>query len=184
MKKSRRSESRHAGGSQSVWRGSVESGSEGVPRPAGETGGQLVRQRTQLGPRSAEPIPAVRMKSRSLHPLMYRRRLEDGGGAKAGDLVAVYAEQHSQPFGYGLFNTRSELCVRLLWHGSELPGDDAWRAKLAAASALRDEGRQPAIRFRMPGTDFTWDDLVRGELTFTAEHVPDYVIVRATGEPG
>ena len=56
---------------------------------------------------------------------------------KAGDLVAVYAEQHSQPFGYGLFNTRSELCVRLLWHGSELPGDDAWRAKLAAASALR-----------------------------------------------
>ena len=137
MKKSRRSESRHAGGSQSVWRGSVESGSEGVPRPAGETGGQLVRQRTQLGPRSAEPIPAVRMKSRSLHPLMYRRRLEDGGGAKAGDLVAVYAEQHSQPFGYGLFITRSELCVRLLWHGSELPGDDAWRAKLAAASALR-----------------------------------------------
>ncbi len=50
-------------------------------------------------------------------------------------------------------------------------------------AALRAEGRQPAIRFRMPGTDFTWDDLVRGPLTFAAEHVPDYVIVRASGEP-
>jgi len=50
-------------------------------------------------------------------------------------------------------------------------------------SALRAEGRMPATRFRMPGTDFTWDDVVRGSLTFAAEHVPDYVIVRATGEP-
>lgn len=48
---------------------------------------------------------------------------------------------------------------------------------------LRAEGREPAIRFRMPGHDFTWDDLVRGELSFAAEHVPDYVIVRASGEP-
>lgn len=52
-----------------------------------------------------------------------------------------------------------------------------------AAAALRAEGREPAIRFRMPGHDFTWDDLVRGELSFAAEHVPDYVIVRASGEP-
>ena len=52
-----------------------------------------------------------------------------------------------------------------------------------AAAKLRAEGREPAVRFRMPGTDFTWDDLVRGDLSFAAEHVPDYVIVRASGEP-
>ena len=51
------------------------------------------------------------------------------------------------------------------------------------ATKLRAEGREPAIRFRMPGHDFTWNDLVRGELSFAAEHVPDYVIVRASGEP-
>ena len=45
------------------------------------------------------------------------------------------------------------------------------------------EGRSAVVRFRMPDTDFTWNDLVRGEVTFAAEHVPDYVIVRATGEP-
>ncbi len=45
------------------------------------------------------------------------------------------------------------------------------------------EGREPVIRYRMPGTDFTWNDLVRGELTFQAEHVPDFVLVRANGDP-
>ena len=39
------------------------------------------------------------------------------------------------------------------------------------------------MRLRMPGTDFTWDDLVRGPITFQAENVPDYVLVRANGEP-
>ena len=45
------------------------------------------------------------------------------------------------------------------------------------------QGRVPVLRFRMPDRDFTWDDLVRGPITFGAEHVPDYVLVRANGEP-
>ena len=45
------------------------------------------------------------------------------------------------------------------------------------------QGPEPVLRFRMPDRDFTWDDLVRGDITFAAEHVPDYVLVRANGEP-
>ena len=45
------------------------------------------------------------------------------------------------------------------------------------------EGRQPVVRYRMPGSDFTWNDLVRGDLSFQAEHVPDFVLVRANGDP-
>lgn len=45
------------------------------------------------------------------------------------------------------------------------------------------EGRTPVVRFKMPDRDFTWDDLVRGEITFAKEHVPDYVLVRGNGEP-
>jgi glutamyl-tRNA synthetase len=45
------------------------------------------------------------------------------------------------------------------------------------------QGRSPVVRFRMPDRDFTWDDLVRGDITFAKEHVPDYVLVRANGEP-
>ncbi|MGB2737532.1 MAG: glutamate--tRNA ligase [Candidatus Nanopelagicales bacterium] len=49
--------------------------------------------------------------------------------------------------------------------------------------AYRDEGRSFVVRFRMPHQDWTWDDLVRGELSFGSAHVPDFVIVRANGEP-
>ena len=50
-------------------------------------------------------------------------------------------------------------------------------------AAFEAEGRTAVTRFAMPDHDWTWDDLVRGELTFASEHVPDYVIVRANGDP-
>ena len=45
------------------------------------------------------------------------------------------------------------------------------------------EGRQPVIRFKMPAKDWTFTDLVRGDITFGAENVQDFVIVRANGQP-
>ncbi|MFG3309722.1 glutamate--tRNA ligase [Streptomyces wuyuanensis] len=45
------------------------------------------------------------------------------------------------------------------------------------------EGRESIIRFRMPDEPITFTDLVRGELTFTPDNVPDYGIVRASGAP-
>jgi len=68
---------------------------------------------------------------------------------------------------------------------SKTPGYDGACRKLSdeQVAAYKAQDRAPVVRFRMPDTDFTWLDLVRGEVTFAAEHVPDYVIVRATGEP-
>ena len=68
---------------------------------------------------------------------------------------------------------------------SKTPGYDGACRKLSdeQVAAHKADDRAPVLRFRMPDTDFTWNDLVRGEVTFAAEHVPDYVIVRATGEP-
>ncbi|MGI8986357.1 MAG: glutamate--tRNA ligase [Nocardioidaceae bacterium] len=45
------------------------------------------------------------------------------------------------------------------------------------------QGRKPVVRFRMPDEPIVFDDLVRGEIRFEAEHVPDYVVVRANGQP-
>lgn len=50
-------------------------------------------------------------------------------------------------------------------------------------AAYEAEGRQPVIRFKMPQKDWTFDDLVRGPITFGAENVQDFVIVRANGQP-
>ncbi|MFD5558844.1 glutamate--tRNA ligase [Streptomyces sp. NPDC127068] len=53
----------------------------------------------------------------------------------------------------------------------------------AQRTAYEAEGRTAIIRFRMPDEPITFTDLVRGELTFTPENVPDYGIVRANGAP-
>jgi glutamyl-tRNA synthetase len=50
-------------------------------------------------------------------------------------------------------------------------------------TALRADGREPVLRLRMPGDDIGWEDLVRGEVTFRVGSVPDFVIVRAGGDP-
>ncbi|WP_185976119.1 glutamate--tRNA ligase [Mycolicibacterium sp. 018/SC-01/001] len=50
-------------------------------------------------------------------------------------------------------------------------------------AAFRAEGRSPVIRLRMPDTDITWDDLVRGETTFPAGSVPDFALTRGNGDP-
>lgn len=49
--------------------------------------------------------------------------------------------------------------------------------------AFRAEGREPVLRLRMPDEDITFTDLVRGEVTFKAGTVPDFVIVRGNGVP-
>jgi len=50
-------------------------------------------------------------------------------------------------------------------------------------AAYRAEGREPVLRLRMPDTDISFRDLIRGDVTFRAGTVPDFVIVRAGGLP-
>ena len=65
------------------------------------------------------------------------------------------------------------------------PGYDGHCRELTAeqVAAYEAEGRKPTLRFRMPGEAITFTDLVRGEITFQPEHVPDYVLVRGNGHP-
>ena len=65
------------------------------------------------------------------------------------------------------------------------PGYDGHCRELAAeqVSAYRAEGRAPVLRFRMPDRPITFTDLVRGQITFRPESVPDYALVRANGHP-
>ncbi len=50
-------------------------------------------------------------------------------------------------------------------------------------TAYRAEGRQPALRLRVPDQDISVTDLVRGEITFPAGSFPDFVVVRPNGQP-
>ncbi|MCO5595380.1 hypothetical protein L7F22_049422 [Adiantum nelumboides] len=50
-------------------------------------------------------------------------------------------------------------------------------------AAYRAEGRAPVYRLRMPDRDITFTDLVRGDVTFRAGQVPDFVLARGDGTP-
>ena len=50
-------------------------------------------------------------------------------------------------------------------------------------AAYREEGRRPVIRLQMPDDDFSWRDLVRGDMSYSAGSMPDFALTRGTGEP-
>ena len=65
------------------------------------------------------------------------------------------------------------------------PGYDGHCRELTdeQVAVFRAEDRKPVVRFRMPDQAITFTDLVRGEISFQSEHVPDYVLVRGNGHP-
>jgi 23S rRNA (cytosine1962-C5)-methyltransferase len=80
----------------------------------------------------------VTVRTPTFHPLLYRKRVARSDAARPGDWVAVYAPGDTL-LGYGLYNSRSEISVRMLFPGVELPTEEHWRQKLAAAVSLRRE---------------------------------------------
>jgi glutamyl-tRNA synthetase len=50
-------------------------------------------------------------------------------------------------------------------------------------AAFEAEGRKPVWRLRMPQKTWTWNDLVRGEVSVEAANVPDFVVARSNGAP-
>jgi len=74
-------------------------------------------------------------------------------------------------------NKANGRAVQLGYDNSERELSQADRERYLA------EGRQPALRLRVPDQDITFDDLVRGEITFPAGSFPDFVVVRPGGQP-
>ncbi|MCS6710856.1 glutamate--tRNA ligase [Brachybacterium sp. EF45031] len=87
---------------------------------------------------------------------------------------------------YESFSTAEEIADRHRAAGRDPQiGYDGYDRDLTEEQkqAFRDEGREPTWRLRMPDEDITFSDLVRGEITFRAGSTPDYVVVRANGQP-
>lgn len=93
-------------------------------------------QISELAPDPTAPIPAVVVKTRIAHTNVFRKQIDSNDGAKAGDLVAVYSKSKDL-LGYGLYNPRSELALRMVWRTQQLPDDAAWNERLTTAAAVR-----------------------------------------------
>jgi glutamyl-tRNA synthetase len=85
---------------------------------------------------------------------------------------------------YDCYCTNEEVEARRKASGSKLQGYDGFCRDLSdeQVAAFLDQGRRPVLRFKMPGGSLTWDDLVRGEITFETEHVPDFALCRVNGD--
>jgi len=87
---------------------------------------------------------------------------------------------------YESFSTPEEIEARNIAAGKDPKvGYDNFDRDLTEEqkAAFRAEGRQPALRVRVPDEDISFDDLVRGEITFPAGSFPDFVVVRPNGDP-
>jgi len=87
---------------------------------------------------------------------------------------------------YESFATGEEIEARNVAKGRDpKQGYDNFERDLTSAeiAAFRAEGREPALRLRVPDTDLSFDDLVRGEITFPAGSFTDFVVVRPNGAP-
>lgn len=115
----------------------------------------------------------------------------DFGPYRQSQRLEVYADVAQRlldsGYAYHCYCTPEELEERRERAKAEgrTPGYDGACRDLSGeqVSTYQAEGRSSVVRFKMPDRDFHWDDLVRGDITFAKEHVPDYVLVRGNGEP-
>ena len=87
---------------------------------------------------------------------------------------------------YESFATGEEIEARNIAAGRDpKQGYDNFERDLTdeQIAAFKAEGRSPALRLRVPDTDLSFDDLVRGEITFPAGSFTDFVVVRPNGAP-
>ncbi|MCT2297085.1 glutamate--tRNA ligase, partial [Brachybacterium muris] len=87
---------------------------------------------------------------------------------------------------YESYSTAEEIKARHVAAGRDPQlGYDGYDRELTEEqkAAFRAEGREPTWRLRMPDVDISFTDMVRGEITFKAGSTPDYVVVRANGQP-
>lgn len=78
----------------------------------------------------------VHLKSPTGHPIVYRKRIDRvEGSPRPGDYVGVLHEGQWQ--GFGVYNPRSELALRIVRWGMEPPDDAFWTETLEHALSLR-----------------------------------------------
>jgi len=97
----------------------------------------------------------------------------------------VLARLREGGFTYDCYCFADEIEARRQASGSKVMGYDGFCRELSddQLKFFAAEERASVVRFRMPDGQITFDDLVRGEITFDTQFVPDYALARANGDP-
>jgi 23S rRNA (cytosine1962-C5)-methyltransferase len=86
-----------------------------------------------------DPLPTVAIRAAGHHPFVFRKMVMGPVGPglpNHGDLVRV-VDRDGQLLGFGLWNPRSQISVRMLWRQPEPPGPEFWSHRIDQAVTLR-----------------------------------------------
>jgi len=84
-------------------------------------------------------VPTVAVRSAGHHPFVYRKMVIGPVGPvrpRDGDMVRV-VDRDGLPIGFGLWNARSQINLRILAGGVETPGVEFWEGRIDRALVLR-----------------------------------------------
>lgn len=110
--------------------------------PARSSASPLHYADSLLTPRDLLPavearLPIVRLKSVRRHPHLFRKMVDSAdSAARPGDLVAVHSPQ-DELIGYGFYNPRAEIVVRMFSFGPERPTASLIEHRIDRAISLR-----------------------------------------------
>jgi 23S rRNA (cytosine1962-C5)-methyltransferase len=84
-------------------------------------------------------LPVIAIRSAGQHPFVYKKMVAgpvEGPRPRDGDLVRV-VDREGAPIGFGLWNSRSQIALRLISHGADPPDSAFWTRRLEQAIELR-----------------------------------------------
>lgn len=85
------------------------------------------------------PVPTVRIKNMTFHPSIWPKMIgEASRDAKPGALVQVLGKEGT-PFGWGLWNPRSQMPLRVVSHSTEALDESFFEEAIRRAASLRRE---------------------------------------------
>lgn len=134
----------------------------------------------------------------ALIELMHWLGLEWDEGPEVGGPFAPYRQSErsdyyvetldrlrASSYTYDCYCTNAEVEERRKASGSKVMGYDGFCRELTQdqVEEFQAADRRPVVRFRMPDGTISWNDLVRGEISFETQFVPDFALCRANGDP-
>ncbi|MDR2538708.1 MAG: glutamate--tRNA ligase [Bifidobacteriaceae bacterium] len=112
------------------------------------------------------------------------------GPYRQSERMDIYREVAGQlleaGFTYKSYSTTEEIRARNMTKGlNPNLGYDGFDRELTSQqiSQYEAEGRKPVLRIRVPDQLWTFQDLIRGEITFNPQDFPDFVIMRGDNTP-
>ncbi|MFN6130049.1 MAG: class I SAM-dependent rRNA methyltransferase [Planctomycetota bacterium] len=96
-------------------------------------------RKQELSPSPGDPMPSVTIQRPTLHPNIFRKRLQSiEGNPGPGDWVAIHgAEPDNALFAYGIYNPKAEVAVRIYAWNARFPDDAFWDSQIDDAIELR-----------------------------------------------